>query len=141
MADGTPCECAAMTPEQQAWAAFCLEPLSETARSALQAGAIALPTDYVEWLVQTGWGDLDGAFAFYSGPVPPEDVFRENAPSGRFVLIGDDLAGYTVGLDLAQGDAVEFDAHGDEVGRWPSFTAFVSERVDALFTARSAGAA
>ena len=140
MADGSP-ERAVMTSEQQAWTARCLEPLSETARSALQAGAIALPTDYVEWLVQTGWGDLDGAFAFYSGPVPPEDVFGENAPPGRFVLIGDDLAGYAVGLDLAQGGAVEFDSQGDEVERWPSFTDFVSKRVGALFVARPVGAA
>ncbi|WP_420470955.1 hypothetical protein [Brevundimonas sp. FT23042] len=123
-----------MTPEQTDWVAARLEPISEDARRALPAD---LSMDYVDWLVRTGWGDLDGAFMFYSGPVHPEDVFGDNAPSGRFVLIGDDLAGYVIGLDLERGGAVEFDPGGEEVSRWASFAAFVSERVGALFAARS----
>lgn len=57
-----------------------------------------LPDEYVQFLVDVGWGEVAGLM-FYSGPVELHEIFdRETAEaSAKIVLIGDDMAGGHLG--------------------------------------------
>jgi hypothetical protein len=73
-----------------------------------------LPDDYLLFLSEVGYGEI-GGLSFYSGPVPPEDIYG-NVPKAlaSVVHFADDMQGYCFGFDTASSfRVVEVDPRGD----------------------------
>ncbi len=138
MADWSARRGSLMSPDDRKFAADWLEPVPAADCGKLQVETAGLPTDYIDWLQQIGWGELDGRFMFYSGPTSVALIYGHDAPTGRLVAIGDDMSGYVVGIDLSRKDVVEWSPKGEEASRWTSFTEFVLERVSELRQASEA---
>ena len=88
-----------------------------------------LPKDYVDFLRDVGWGNLE-ELQLYDGPVAFDEIHAGRSRTD-VVLVGDDFQGYCVGFDRANGDRmVEFDTRGvEQPDGWPDFTSFVKSRL------------
>lgn len=76
------------------------QPLGSDALHLLRQKYPKLPSDYLQYLSDIGWGQTEGGFMFYSAPVKPSDIFPELAQECAVVLLGDDMMGYCLGVDL-----------------------------------------
>lgn len=73
-----------------------LELLTEEKRGTLVARHPELPSDYIQFLREVGWGTIgDGRYSVYSAPVEPSFVFDPVTAESldSVVLVGDDFAG------------------------------------------------
>ena len=110
------------------------EKVSDRAVAALRAAHPSLPDDYLAYLAAIGFGSLgDSSFMIYSGPISTEDVYGQ-VPEGMqdVVLIGDDFAGYTVGIDLRDNAIIEADPRGKPLPIAPDFEAFIRVKIARL---------
>jgi len=98
--------------------------LTEVELSNLMAACPGLPTDYLGYLRDVGWGEAATGRMIYSGPISPKDVYGASVDLPGIVLLGDDLAGYCFGYDLVGGTYGEI----SPTGGWqpsPSDSGFV----------------
>jgi hypothetical protein len=52
-----------------------------------------LPSDYLGWLAENGWGEIgDSRYMLYSSPIPLQEI-HEGAPEHLWAF-GDDFSGY-----------------------------------------------
>ena len=73
-----------------------LQLMTDDRKTALLAEYPKLPSDYVQFLCEVGFGAIgDGRYSVYGGPVEPSFVFDQVTADGLrdVVLIGDDFAG------------------------------------------------
>lgn len=73
-----------------------LQLITDERKAALLADYPKLPSDYVQFLCEVGFGAIgDARYSIYGGPVEPSFVFDQFTADGLrdVVLIGDDLAG------------------------------------------------
>jgi len=76
-----------------------------------------LPTDYLAYLQEHGWGSTPSGHTLYSGPVHPGDVYPRLKERTGCILIGDDGMGYCLGYDLGALRYGEF----SDAGEWSHF--------------------
>jgi len=88
-------------------------PLSDEAVERLKSEVPLLPSDYLDYLRESGWGRTDGGYMLYSGPIPPSDVYAQHTGMTHIVLLGDDFNGYCLGFDLKAGRYGEMSDSGD----------------------------
>ncbi len=85
-------------------------PISPNDEATIRALYPAIPADYVDFLLTVGAGEIgDAAFALYSGPVEPEEIYGDSDGVENVLLIGDDLQGFNVGYELDTWSVVEID--------------------------------
>lgn len=74
-------------------------PLMEQDREYLEQNRSRLPEDYVDFLLQIGWGDLSSRLMIYSGPLRPEEIYgnRPDLPVDM-MMFGDDYSGHCFGF-------------------------------------------
>lgn len=85
-------------------------PISPNDEATIRALYPAIPADYVDFLLTVGAGEIgDAAFALYSGPVEPEEIYGDSDGVENILLIGDDLQGFNVGYELDTWSVVEID--------------------------------
>lgn len=60
-----------------------------------------LPDDYIEYLLNTGWGETESGRMIYQGPIDPKEVYGPDNSLKNIVLLGDDFQGYCLGFDLS----------------------------------------
>mgnify|MGYP003819216665 FL=1 len=91
-----------------------LTKLSEMEAQVLRAEYPGVPEDYLEFLMDVGYGDL-GSLQLYSGLISPWQVYPRGSSSLATVLLfGDDFQGYCFGFDLADSyRVVEVDPRGN----------------------------
>jgi hypothetical protein len=83
-----------------------LQPVPEDKLTELRRQYPDLPDHYTEFLRQVGWGSLwSMSFMLYSGPVRPDEILGPVSPArlSQVLFIGDDFAGWMLGLDGANG--------------------------------------
>jgi hypothetical protein len=93
----------------------------------------SIPSDYLEFLEQVGWGELgDGRYMFYSGPILPNEVFDAESVSALVdvFLVGDNFVGDPIGYAFRDGEwhFVEIDHTNPElleIDSWPDIFAFI----------------
>ncbi len=78
-----------------------------------------LPSDYVDYLGTTGWGQAASGRMVYEGPIPPEDIYGEGYEGPDVVLLGDDYHGYCLGYDFTSGCYGEV----SDFGEWEPWSA------------------
>jgi hypothetical protein len=76
-----------------------------------------LPTDYLAYLRDVGWGTAPNGHMVYEGPISPDEVYPQLAGETNRVLIGDDMQGYCLGYDFTSKRYGEYSDFGD----WSSF--------------------
>lgn len=88
------------------------------------------PADYVGFLRDVGWGAFaGGSFTLYSGLIPAEEVY-DRPGLGEIRLLGDDLAGYSIGYQLPAWRLVELDPRARiEPLASPDFQSFIRDRI------------
>ncbi|MCG7984955.1 MAG: hypothetical protein JAY90_19655 [Candidatus Thiodiazotropha lotti] len=59
-----------------------------------------LPSDYLSWMRDIGWGEHTNGYMIYSGPSPGETISTELE---EMVVVADDMAGYQVGYIKIEG--------------------------------------
>jgi hypothetical protein len=93
--------------------------LSQVEVNQLVAELPDLPSDYLTYLVETGWGEAASGHMVYSGPVLPEEVFGPDHGLRDTVLLGDDFQGYCLAFNLATKQYGEISDFG-EWEPWPA---------------------
>lgn len=76
-----------------------------------------LPTDYLSYLSDVGWGPSPSGHVIYSGAICPDEVYPQLSGETDRVLIGDDMQGYCLGYDFAAKRYGEYFDFGD----WSDF--------------------
>jgi hypothetical protein len=76
-----------------------------------------LPSDYLAYLRDVGWGETSSGHMIYGGPTSPDDVYPQLAGDKQHILIGDDFQGYCLGYDFAAKRYGEF----SDSGEWEPF--------------------
>ena len=79
--------------------------------------APGLPSDYLLYLRDLGWGTAESGHVIYSGPISPSEVYPHLGPASRRILIGDDMQGFCLGYDF---DSKRFGVYSD-AGNWSEF--------------------
>jgi hypothetical protein len=76
------------------------------------------PEDYLQFLGEIGFGNLEAIF-LYGGPIPPTDIYpRPKGDLSSIVLIGDDFQAYGFGFDVRNHfSMVEVDPRGNAESR------------------------
>ena len=115
------------------WPDTALETLSAEEASAIGREHPGIPEHYPAFLRHVGWGSLGpGAFMLYSGPVAAEEVFGPAPALSGVWLVGDDFAGWCLGLD-SRADwrlvGVEDRKQGPYPEASPDIAAFIAERL------------
>jgi len=77
----------------------------------------ALPTAYLQYMRDFGWGVAPSGHMIYGGPTSLDDVFPQFSEDRRCVLIGDDMQGYCLAYDFASKRFGEF----SDGGIWSCF--------------------
>jgi hypothetical protein len=78
-----------------------------------------LPSDYLEYLRSTGWGETLRGAMIYEGPMAPQDVYGDEYDGPDVILLGDDPQGYCLAFDLA---ATQYGELSDS-GEWTPWEA------------------
>ena len=94
-------------------------PLTSAEIAMLSAEHSALPSDYLSYLREVGWGSTPSGHIIYSGPIDPADVYPQLAGETNRILIGDDTQGYCLGYDFSARQYGEYSPRGE----WMSFPA------------------
>jgi hypothetical protein len=77
--------------------------LNSTDIHALKEEYPGLPADYLQFLAEVGYGNLE-EFQLHSGPSPADNFYPSNYKHLEGILIfGDDKQGYCFGLDVRDG--------------------------------------
>jgi hypothetical protein len=77
-----------------------LEPISDEIATTYAEQYPGIPEHYLQLLKHFGWGDLgQGSFMIYSGPIEAKDIFGPDPRLSGIWLIGDDFAGWCLGLN------------------------------------------
>jgi hypothetical protein len=92
--------------------------LSASEIDALVAEHPQLPTAYLNYLRDVGWGEAPSGHMIYSAPLSPEVVYPQLVDEGR-VLLGDDMQGFCLGYDFPSKSFGEY----SDFGEWSSFDA------------------
>lgn len=81
-----------------------MERLSSRQIEAIKTEHGPVPDEYLTWLCERGWGEQESGIMLYSGPMHPKEIFGEQYPVALrdVLLIGDDMAGYSVGYRAAE---------------------------------------
>ncbi len=77
-----------------------------------------LPSDYLEYLRNEGWGQTESECMIYQRPIPPGDVYGDGYEGPNVVLFGDDYQGYCLGYDFNAKRYGEINDFG-EWEEWP----------------------
>jgi len=80
-----------------------LELLTDDKRKTLLARHPELPSDYIQFLSEVGWGTIgNGRYSIYSAPIEPSFIFDPVTAKSldKVVLVGDDFAGGQEALRL-----------------------------------------
>ncbi len=85
------------------------------------------PPSYLSWLSNVGWGSVDDALMLYSGPVEAADILGAAFSPQSVMLIGDDMAGYVIGIDRVDSSVVEIGPDRAIETRWPAFPDFIAD--------------
>lgn len=86
------------------WPDTVLETLSEEGLSAIRREHVGIPEHYPAFLRHIGWGSFGpGVFMVYNGPIYAEEIFGPAPTLSGVWLIGDDFAGWCLGLDSRDG--------------------------------------
>lgn len=59
-----------------------------------------LPSDYLEYLRLSGWGETDSGHQIYSGPVSPKDIYSNGGDMPALLILGDDFQGFCFAYSL-----------------------------------------
>src|SRR5262245_17993998 len=77
-----------------------LEPVAEAELEAIRRGHPGVPSHYLAFLRQVGYGMLGGTLVLYSGLVEPDEIFATRAASLEGIAFFGDFCGETiVGFD------------------------------------------
>lgn len=79
---------------------------------ALRSEFPGLPEEYLAFLVDFGYG-VHGRIHFYSGPVPPGDIYESEEGLEDLLLFGDDGQGYCYGFETRGFQVVEVSPEGE----------------------------
>ncbi|MDG3005468.1 hypothetical protein [Paludisphaera mucosa] len=117
------------------WPDTALETLSAEEVASIGREHLGIPEHYTAFLRLIGWGSLGpGAFMFYSGPVAAEEVFGPAPALSGVWLVGDDFAGWCLGMDSRAGWSlvgVDDHRHGPLPEASPDIATFVADRLAA----------
>ena len=93
-----------------------MDTLTEDQISALKNSYSSIPNEYLDWLSTVGWGEHENGYMFYSGPSYSVEIFGSDIPANihSVLLIGDDMAGYSIGFDKS-GQFVGIDSNDWEL--------------------------
>src|SRR5262249_23002357 len=81
-----------------------LEPVAEAELEAIRRGHPGVPSHYLAFLRQVGFGMLGGSLMLYGGLVEPEEIFATRAASLEGIAFFGDFCGETiVGFDTRHG--------------------------------------
>ena len=81
---------------------------SESKTAALQQRFPNLPEGYLEHLRTFGAGVAPSGCMIYSAPIQPQEIYARISLEGEFILLGDDMMGYCLALNLASGTLGKF---------------------------------
>ena len=87
--------------------------LSEAEIQSLDAQYSVLPNSYLDYLRDIGWGQSLSGNMIYSGPIEPDEVYPHLADRNSRLIIGDDMQGYCLGIDLTSSRFGEFSNYGE----------------------------
>jgi hypothetical protein len=76
-----------------------MDKLTKSQIEAIENNFPNISQEYLEWMLQRGWGECEGGYMIYSSPALAADIFTDNCPENikSVILIGDDMAGYSIG--------------------------------------------
>lgn len=94
-----------------------------------------VPRDYLEFIVQVGFGELgEASFMLYGGLLEPYEVFGESNPLlDGLLLLGDDFQGFNMAFDTEDWSVVEIDP--TNLSRRPvakSFESFIRSKIASI---------
>ena len=92
-------------------------PLTPSEITALSAEHSALPSDYLSYLREVGWGAAPSGHMIYSGPIRPVEIYPRLTGETNRILIGDDTQGYCLGYDFSAKQYGEYCPRGE----WRAF--------------------
>ena len=95
-----------------------------------------IPTDYLAFLTDVGWGTFAMAYVVYEAPKKPEEIFGQDEDSAltKFVFFGDDMTGRFAGFDINDWKVVELLQDRKTVlSKWTTFDEFIRHICDVLF--------
>jgi len=106
------------------------EKVGKKALHSLEKQFPGLPDDYLEFLGEIGFGSAKNVLMIYEGPTPPRDIFGDDDPELRDILLfGDDFSGTCFGFDIKSGwevVAVNADRSVDPIAK--SFGKFIKKK-------------
>lgn len=115
VADGPPARAPATEPFT-----FCIMAeqtrLTDSEVLRLLASYPKLPSAYLGFLRNQGWGTAASGHMIYSNPISPTEVYPQLGEEGR-VLIGDDMQGFCLGYDFKTATFGEY----SDSGEWSEF--------------------
>ncbi len=76
-----------------------------------------LPSAYLDYLRDAGWGTAPSGHMIYSGPIALGEVYPHLSGEEGRVLLGDDFQGFCLGCDLS---SQQFGEYSDD-GEWVPF--------------------
>ncbi len=82
-----------------------------------------LPDEYFRYLADVGWGESESGRMIYERPISPEGVYGPQLRESDFILLGDDMQGYSLSFDTATGTLGEISDSG-EWEPWPDGESF-----------------
>ena len=88
-------------------------PVSIADVETLKAQFVGIPSEYVEFMSQVGYGEI-GSIRIYEAPTSPDAIYPSpQSDLSEIVLFGDDFQGYCFGFDTRTGySLIEVDPRG-----------------------------
>lgn len=115
-----------------------MHPLTNEQIQCIQQNYPGIPQDYLDFLIEIGYGNLNGTYRFFSGLVGPEEIYcpETTANLGNILLFGSDGQGYCAGFAPEQRwDLIEVDPLDNEVYSLErTFEEFVRRKLNRLLS-------
>ena len=95
-----------------------------------------IPSDYLAFLGEVGWGTIAMAYVIYESPKRPSEIYgKDFAPIlDELILFGDNMAGRCAGFDVNTWKVVEVLPGGQSsLSRWANFQEFVEHIIGSIF--------
>lgn len=113
-----------------------MKPLGPSELKALVATSVALPTDYVAFISEIGYGEIGNAqYMIYGGLMEPDEIYGTTSPEvSNILLFGDDFQGFNAGFKIDDGwRVVEIDPLDMRVSAIASdFQTFIRRKISQI---------
>jgi hypothetical protein len=107
-----------------------LSPVPANVIERVRKNHLGIPSDYLAFLEEVGWGAIAMSYVIYESPKGPGEIFGKNVTPAvkNLIFFGDDMAGRCAGFNRNDWKVVEVLAGGQTaLTKWGSFHEFVED--------------